>query len=516
MPSNSFISRCPDDILLTIFSYNLHISQPRSGPALEFTPLTLIRFASQVCSSWRLLVLGSSLFWGKLLHLNDLDQKNNHWREEVLLRTGQAGLSVKVILDPKLPRITSFFFRILDEEWPRIQDLDVSIFRDDHFDDDRWLAIQRPTEMLRSLHLHFQAQAPKPLQSVDNILFSDHAPSLRFLTIRQIAFQLPVNWFSQLQGLHLKGQFLPHQLLLSFSHTIPILESLSVHGFEGSDLGDSWPNIQFPQLQVLVLGGHLAACLKFLEHITAPEGCSLSLSTFDDHFVPPTSSISRVLSRFQKYRTPFYVELKVSLTTFAFSLYPGPPTFDLTIGCGEPFLKSRYFEAALGCPFSQVTCLNFELQAGRFNLLSSDSNFLKFIASFSSVTELVATAETLQLLVQVGNGTILPALKVLRPFLLRPETVGEILIFLDCRQAAEVPLKSLDLRDYLRGDYLDFSELERFSGMTVEWTTVNDEDKVYICGSGNAQELNFSTPPPVRGSPDVDDDGEPDSDDSFD
>ena len=206
---NSFISNCPDDILLKIFSTNLDISQFRTGPALEFTPLTRTRFTSQVCSRWRLLVLGSSWLWGKLLDLNDLDQKSNHWRDEVLLRTGQAHLRVKIILDPQVPRITpKFFLRILDEEWPRIQYLDASIVQGD-FDDDRWLAIRRPTETLRSFCLQFRSQPPKPLQSANNILFSDYAPSLRYLRIQRMAFQLPVNWFPQLRSLHLVGPFLP-------------------------------------------------------------------------------------------------------------------------------------------------------------------------------------------------------------------------------------------------------------------------------------------------------------------
>ena len=521
MPSNSFISMCPDDILLKNFSINLDISLFRMGSAQAFTPLTQTRFTSQVCSRWRLLVLGSSSLWGKLLDLNDLDQKSNHWRDEVLLRTGQADLRVKVILDSRPGRIASFFFRILDEEWPRIQDLDASILsQDGNFDDDRWLAIHRPTETLRSFYLHFRSQAPKPFQSVDNILFSDHAPSLRYLRIYRMAFQLPANWFPQLQSLHLVGQFLPHELLLSFSQTSPILEFLSVHFSQESNLGDSWPEIQFPRLQSLVLGGHLAVCLKVLDHIIASEDCKLSLSTFDQHFIPLTSLISRPLSRFYKYHVPLSILSEVSATSFTFQFNRSSiesPIFHLGIGCGEPFLTSRCFKAILDCPFSQVVHLTLEVHQGS-NLPSSDSNFPKFIALFSSVTELIATAETLQFLVQVGNdtdGVILPALKVLRLVLLKPEIVQEILIFLDWRQTVEVPLEFFDLTDHLEGNDLDFSKLERFSGMTVKWRTVNNELKWYICGSGNAQRLDFSTPPPVRGSSDVDNDSETDSDDSF-
>lgn len=188
--------------------------------------------------------------------------------------------------------------------------------------------------------------------------FSDHTPSLRYLRIHRMAFQLPVNWFPQLQSLHLVGQFLPHELLLSFSwKTLPILESLSIHFSEESNFGDSCPEIQFPRLQFLVLGGHLAACLKVLDHITAPEGCGLSLSTFDQYFIPPTSLMSRPLSRFYKYHAPLSILLEVSAASFTFQFnWPSiePPIFHLRISCGEAFPTSRCFKAILDCPFPRL------------------------------------------------------------------------------------------------------------------------------------------------------------------
>ncbi|KIM42072.1 hypothetical protein M413DRAFT_445238 [Hebeloma cylindrosporum] len=497
MPSNVFISRCPDDILLEIFSATVHSPQSHMNRAAEFNPLTLARFASQVCNRWRRLVLSSSPLWGKLLDLNDLDQKSNHWRDEVLARTGQARLHVQVILDPQLPQVTSFFFRIMDEEWPRIQDFHVYNRQGGCLDDNRWLTLQRPTETLRSFRLWLPDQNLKYLHSSNSILFSDHAPSLHYLEIHPMAFRLPAKGFSQLRILRLVGPFLPRQFLLSFCQTFPVLEYLTV-GFEESEtLHDLWPNVQFPRLQDLKLHGRLATCLRVLEHITAPEHCGLSLSTLDQHFVQPASSISEALSPFLKNHTPSRILLRVSSVMFTFRLdSPKPPHFDLNILCREPFLKSTCFEAVLGCPFSQVTRLKFKARSPS-NLASSDSNFRQFIASFSSVTELVATPKTLQLLVQVGNltnGIILPALKDLRLSLLDPEMPQKIVIFLDWRKAAGVPLESLDLRAPLGRKDLDFSELERFTGMVVKWG-MDRMFELYTCGSGNAQRLNFSKPP---------------------
>jgi hypothetical protein len=213
-----------------------------------------------------------------------------------------------------------------------------------------------------------------------------------------------------------------------------------------------------------------------------------------------------------------FISVEMSVETFTYKtgrLSLESPTFHLSIGSREPLLISKCFEALLGCPFSQVASLTLETYDSE--LLPSDSKFLKFIALFSSVIDLMATQETLQLLVKARNytGIILPALKVLIPILDKPEVVQTILTFLDWRRAVDIPIEFLDLRDPLEGENFDFSELEQFSGLRVEWTTVNMEVRGYICGSGNAQQLDFSTPPPVRGSPDVDNDTELDSDDSL-
>jgi hypothetical protein len=75
------------------------------------------------------------------------------------------------------------------------------------------------------------------------------------LRIHRMAFQLPVNWFPQLQSLHLVGQFLPHELLLSFSwKTLPILESLSIHFSEESNFGDSCPENTVPSIAIPCIG----------------------------------------------------------------------------------------------------------------------------------------------------------------------------------------------------------------------------------------------------------------------
>jgi len=170
--SVSPISKCTDDVLLKIFSINGAINRPFCWRKVhETSPISITRRSSQVCKEWRQLILCSPSLWGKLLDLNDLNPGIDPWRKEVLRRTKQAMLHVRVRLDPAQPAATSLLFDILDKKWSTIRNLQVSVFRRGYYDDKRWLAIHRPTENLRTISLHFQTHVPEPLRSTNNVLF---------------------------------------------------------------------------------------------------------------------------------------------------------------------------------------------------------------------------------------------------------------------------------------------------------------------------------------------------------
>jgi len=144
--SVSPISKCTDDVLLKIFSINGDINRPFYCEKVhETSPISITRRSSQVCKEWRQLILRSPSLWGKLLDLNDLNPGIGRWREEVLRRTKQAMLHVRVALDPAQPAATSLLFDILDKKWSTIRNLEVLVFRRGYYDDKRWLAIHRPS-----------------------------------------------------------------------------------------------------------------------------------------------------------------------------------------------------------------------------------------------------------------------------------------------------------------------------------------------------------------------------------
>jgi len=174
-PMESPIYNVPDDLLFKIFLVNAND---------QVKPITTTRFSSQVCKQWRYLILGSPSLWGKLLYLNELILGSDDWRNEVLSRTKKTMLTVRLCLHEGSRKATPLLLKILDEEWPRIQHLELEVCRmiaNGDFDDDRWLSIRRPTENLRSIfHYDKDHQIPSDPQPTSFFLAEPHRfdPSL--------------------------------------------------------------------------------------------------------------------------------------------------------------------------------------------------------------------------------------------------------------------------------------------------------------------------------------------------
>ena len=345
------IKKLSDDLLLEIFSVNA--SNKLTEDFHSITPVTTTRFSSQVCKHWRHLILGSSSLWGGLLNLDDLIRASNKWRKEVLSRTKTAMLTVRIGCNPESRRVTSFLLKILDEEWSRIQHLEVL---PKHMNwhvkyNYSWLPILRPTENLRSFSLHFPVEAtPEPLRyRTDlNVLFSGQAPSLRAVSIRHMHFPLPALWLSQLSELCLEGQFSLDIIMESLT-AMPFLEVLEISNWH--DAGFPYPQrpkIILPRLKCLITRGPLGACL--LDHIIAPPECGLDFGSPLFVADQDLSADLQVLSRYCDGHLKTYnptIKLLLDSTTFGFHTPREPkiPPFDIRI------------ENILACPRSSAHSL---------------------------------------------------------------------------------------------------------------------------------------------------------------
>jgi hypothetical protein len=456
-----------------------------------------------VCKEWRQLILGSSSLWGKLLDLNDLNPGSDRWRKEVLRRTKNAMLHVRVDLDPARPVATSLLFDILDKKWSTIRNLEVSTSQRGHYDDKRWLAIHRPTDNLRTISLHFQMHVPEPLRSTNNVLFSGRAPSLKFATIRHMTFQLPAQWFSQLYAFRIAGQYRASQLMESMS-SMSFLEYVQLSDLRSDD-AEFWPTISLPQLKHLIIDGQFAACLKVVSHTIVPPGCGLQILRADRReyitdadLLAASQVLARYCETYFKVHIPTTIRLSIHRTVFDFSNIPaGPniPSFNLRIEKSNRFSSmDLLFKPFLNCPFCKVTDLFFDFESdANVTFPFSDPKFSNFISLFSSVDRLTTTPAGLQVFVETpthNDGILLPALKTIRVLHLTGKSLSQIIDFLNWRHAVGAPIQVLTLICRLLLG-LNLSTLEQYSGLKVVCRRNGQEPLEYICGSGTPEQIDF-------------------------
>ncbi|KIM42069.1 hypothetical protein M413DRAFT_10860 [Hebeloma cylindrosporum] len=514
-PMKSPIYNVPNDLLLKIFSVNTMINTEDDSMmyAGHTTPITTTRFSSQVCKHWRDLILCCPTLWGPNLNLNDLTlSRSDNWAKEVLSRTKEALLDVRVHFTEirRSQAMTSFFFKVLDEEWRRIQYLKVTLSdRPTEYDDHRWLSICRPTENLRSIFLHLPgngAAAPKPLLST-HVLFSGQAPSLRSVNIRHMNFQLSAApWLSQLRELRLAGVFAPDKILASLS-AMPYLEKLEISNSPGIHIPSwnphhQWPKIILPHLRCLITRGPLEGSLMLLDHITPSPGCGLDFGSHTSGTEEEVSAASAILSRYikdyLKTFNPYLVELLLSQSNFAFHTpgQPDVPPFDIRIEKSGTFSNMSFlFDAFLDCPLSGISGFKFGVTDG-LTFPPSDPKFSKFISQLSSVRHMVIKQSNLgylNLWIPAESGAAcFPSLEdvTLIGIGVYAQSAEQVAAFLIWLKSVGGSIQSLDIgyKSDLKGRGVDLSSLEQFSGLRVHWSY---PDESYICGSGAPERLNF-------------------------
>jgi hypothetical protein len=125
------IAKLHRDLLWQIFATNATLDLPKIGQ--EFgtyssspSPLTTARHTSQVCVSWRQLIIDSPSLWGNIIDLEALQQ--DAWRNEVLLRTGNSDLSIFGDLGGEdFQHVKKFLEMLLKNHWTRIKWVHITI-----------------------------------------------------------------------------------------------------------------------------------------------------------------------------------------------------------------------------------------------------------------------------------------------------------------------------------------------------------------------------------------------------
>ncbi|KAF8900435.1 hypothetical protein CPB84DRAFT_1029131 [Gymnopilus junonius] len=400
-----------EDILWRIFVMNADIYAPLEGgqDPVSSSPLTIARRSSQVCQSWRRLLLGSPSIWGRLIHLDHLGQSSNLWKHEVLRRTGNAPLYIRGVSIRRNAEL--FFFHIIDVEWTRIRRIDVKIKNEWHAE--AWRPLLRPNPMLETFYLRYFDSSVS--LGPEGNLFSDSAPFLREFSSPSIRFSLDAPWLSQIQHITISHKYPLSELLLAMK-SMECLVHISIQdGFNVNSSQTTEPlSLSLPRLLYINLRGHPSACCRFLECITPAPGCGLRLALWEliistDELRKFHKIFDRFLLNYIALYTPKCYQLGIQSNFFTLNnLVEASPLSIFDIGfCYNPDLsnlvENLFLSSLRESPITH-SLKTLKLSEAYFKESYSD-DFVELSQSLSSVDTLqVSTMRTLDLLRQIPSG----------------------------------------------------------------------------------------------------------------
>ncbi len=253
------------DILLYIFSLNGDMFSDESA-------LRTTRIASQVCQSWRNLMLATPSLWARLI---DMDRLCDPWRvgriEELIGRSGSAPLWIRAEWTWLSANIAEFVLRVIEENWHRLQKLVVQDQSPDFNFKLSQLAYGSPAPCLETFNVTFgpealgrnTAAAPLPP------LFGGHVPWLRKFHFDNYIIKQREPWLPQLHSLVLGGAYNVHDALAILVETHSLRE-LEIYPRESGHTLHSSPIVSLSHLKSLDFSGDPYPCTTLLEHIEIP------------------------------------------------------------------------------------------------------------------------------------------------------------------------------------------------------------------------------------------------------
>ncbi|PPQ73343.1 hypothetical protein CVT26_015315 [Gymnopilus dilepis] len=501
------IERLNEDIMGLIFLNNADMFNPLEcddrgrdlyvdiGPKNDYA-LDITLAASQVCQSWRALLLQSPATWGRVLNLDRLLTFNKDGQKEILRRTGTAPLCfVGSMLESERPAAESVVL-ILQKSWTRIQRLYLHISVD-------------ASQLAESLLDLFFLDAPV-MERFSVTFGTDATPKLVSFLTRSVG----VSWLGQLRIFEFTSRYIQTGDILKAIKHMPRLQFLRL-GNLGSkhDLHSvEAESIHLPHLVDVRLTCSLSASLEVARSIKPAKHCGIMLYPSSDFLDRVTdeevSAAVAVIERYAKMflSSPGTFAMRVShkwdhephfsichtehlvpwirndvhqtFPTFAFR---SPPTSRMWTKIDI----SRYM-----APLFKLDMTNVHT----FILNMRPDNILPFVQSLTEVVQLKISDNNLTFL----NDNQVDATKVFFPKLkhlylnvtYRASMARQALqAYFSHRKVANVrPIEALYLGKDPEGDY---TFLNKEDGLKVTWRTCDNELSEYICGSGDGELLDF-------------------------
>ncbi|KDR78576.1 hypothetical protein GALMADRAFT_244013 [Galerina marginata CBS 339.88] len=505
MRTSAPILKLHDDILWRICD---ELTSPRLSwyPTKPMPRMTILRYTSQVCTSWRRFVLSASYLWGNILDIGSLSQKTHDWREEVMSRTKQSLLCVQGHVDAGGVQ-EEFVIMLLMAYRGRIRRWDVEFgpcLSTRAKEMIEW-AFQKPAPLLEHFEVHFDNHSSHFDLSEKFRLFADNAPSLRHF--RAIDFRVqPQTLLSskEMCSLHFSGEnsFTAPELLRVLS-CMPLLRTLEIF----SDYNEVDPPltqevqhmqiVSLPQLLDLSIeaGDAPRKYLTILDHIVMEPRFNFRFLT--NPVFPYPSNIAIGQRVLQNY-FPLSIddeepdELRLVMdNTFIFigvkSLFSFSFAMEFLENIADP---SIFLQSISSMSFDEVT--SFELHFTDDVVAPAVANLLPIISTLTSVETLDISHYTLPFILSLqptlADGTVLlPCLQSLK---LDSFDVGlylaNVIQFLSQRVALGLPMEDLDFGwCSCEIDNQHLQRLDQFTGLKVIW---NDGDfsrsqqREHVCG----------------------------------
>ncbi|KDR76552.1 hypothetical protein GALMADRAFT_139473 [Galerina marginata CBS 339.88] len=520
----SAISKLTEDVLWHTFYF---VAQVLDLSCHDSSELTDLRRASQVCASWRRLLLASSSLWGMAIDLNQLGQRTCHWREEVLRRTGNSLLDIHGFINAvTIVVLERFLASLLNDHWPRIRRLAL---RKDYLprgnktiNSAMESAFQKTAPYLESFLVDLDVGSYSPdFSSTTFRLFADQAPNLQECTCPRLLQLDPQKlWLSNLRVLEFTCHWTARVLLCTLA-SMPLLEILQVVEKEDGEQEDiklhaggrtNLSRVTLPRLKSFSVkpGTALQKYLTVLEQLVLAPKLRLIINTQSTLVRADVMAIQQIFTTHlhNSFKGNFPNDLSITHCQdfILIHLYRDSHEFKfcLLFWCGEGVQPMDMFlESLRTISIEHTTKLSLTIKSKSDTgaLALAKTTFNSTISSMVSIKELDVTNTSLELLLSFPTATgniLFPLLKALQ--LHGRCDVAFLLDYLTQRRALGLPIQSLDFSSNqpLQEHRGDIRRLEQFDGLKVTWSPhYEDEDHEvhdsheYICGSGNPDVLYY-------------------------
>ncbi|KDR72233.1 hypothetical protein GALMADRAFT_143092 [Galerina marginata CBS 339.88] len=467
--------------------------------------MTVLRYTSQVCTSWRRFILSASSIWGSILDIDSLSQETHDWREEVMSRTGQSPLCIEGYVEGGGVQ-EEFVIMILISHRARIRRWNLAFGPNLSKRAEEMIewAFHKPAPRLEYFEVDF---AKDPFRSLSKKfrLFADNAPSLRHFS----AFNFPIQPQTLLSStamctLHFSGtnSFTAPEILRALS-CMPLLRTLEI--LPGHNEVDLPPTQEVQDLQMVSLphlldinmdaGDAARKYLTILDHIVMEPGFDFHFQT--DRVFPYPSDIATGQRVLQTY-FPLSIddeepeELRLVMdNTFILITVKSLFSFSFAMEFLEDIADpSIFLQSMSSASLDEVT--TFELDFTDDVVAPAITNLLPIILTLTSVEILDISNHTLPFVLSLqptlaDDAVLLPCLQSLK---LDCFDVGHdlanVIQFLSQRAALGLPTEDLDLGRSGKVNDQDLNLLDRFTGLKVTWSEGGysiAQRREYFCAS---------------------------------